>query len=392
MEAEAMSYVQSEPNVIAFNEFLTWIYLQQKKFNMAFVQAKAIDNRMRLSGYGIYDIGIMAYEHKDYKAAMKIFEYLCGKYPMKGVYPMAKNMLVKTKEEDVKNTYPVDMGKIESLISEYQQVIEEIGQKDASEAVQSMAKLYAFYKGEHGKAIGILENMVKEPGLQPKFVAETKLIIGDIYLLKNEPWESTLLYSQVEKSEKGKELGHLSKLKNARLSYFTGNFELAKSHLDILKLATSREIANDAMELSLFIQDNLDLDTTDVHLKAFAEAEFAEYQNIFGEALSKYRQLYDKLEESHSLKDELLMKIAILSGKIARYDEKEKALLSLLENHGDDILADDANFFLAKLYEENLNEMDKAMEHYRKQMTDFPGSIYVVEARKRFRALRGDKL
>jgi hypothetical protein len=35
------------------------------------------------------------------------------------------------------------------------------------------------------------------------------------------------------------------------------DFELAQAHLDILKLATSREIANDAMELSLLITDNL---------------------------------------------------------------------------------------------------------------------------------------
>ena len=52
-----------------------------------------------------------------------------------------------------------------------------------------------------------------------KLKARAKLDLGDIYLLKGEPWESTLLYSQVEKDMKEDPLGHEAKLRNAKLSY-----------------------------------------------------------------------------------------------------------------------------------------------------------------------------
>src|SRR5690606_8145510 len=93
------------------------------------------------------------------------------------------------------------------------------------------------------------------------FIDRCKLDMGDIYLLKGEPWEATLLYSQVEKSQKEELLGYEAKLRNARLHYYKGDFELSKDVLDILKQATSREIANDAGALSLLIMDNTGLDS-----------------------------------------------------------------------------------------------------------------------------------
>ena len=49
-------------------------------------------------------------------------------------------------------------------------------------------------------------------------------------------------YSQVEKAQKDAPLGYEAKLRNARLSYFNGDFKLAEAHLDIFwKEATSRE-------------------------------------------------------------------------------------------------------------------------------------------------------
>ncbi len=61
-----------------------------------------------------------------------------------------------------------------------------------------------------------------------------------------------------------------------------------------------------------------------------------------------------------------------------------------MKEYSEDILADDANFMIAKLYEDNFKNKEKAMEYYQKLLTDFQGSIYSAESRKRFRALRGD--
>ncbi|MFZ4549479.1 MAG: tetratricopeptide repeat protein, partial [Bacteroidales bacterium] len=55
-----------------------------------------------------------------------------------------------------------------------------------------------------------------------------------------------------------------------------------------------------------------------------------------------------------------------------------------------DLLADDALYNLAGLFENQLNDKAKAMQLYEKILTQYPGSLYVVDARKRFRSLRND--
>src|SRR5690606_28607822 len=103
--------------------------------------------------------------------------------------------------------------------------------------------------------------IVANPRASLQLKSKAKLDLGDIYLLKGEPWESTLLYSQVEKQQKESPLAYEAKLKNAKLSYFKGDFRLAQDHLNILKEATTREIANDALDLSMRIKENLAYDS-----------------------------------------------------------------------------------------------------------------------------------
>jgi TolA-binding protein len=55
-------------------------------------------------------------------------------------------------------------------------------------------------------------------------------------------------------------------------------------------------------------------------------------------------------------------------------------------------LGDDALFSLASLEESYLKDNEKAKQHYQELLTKYPGSLYTVEARKRFRKLRGDNL
>ncbi|MCK5206680.1 MAG: tetratricopeptide repeat protein, partial [Cyclobacteriaceae bacterium] len=56
------------------------------------------------------------------------------------------------------------------------------------------------------------------------------------------------------------------------------------------------------------------------------------------------------------------------------------------------ILGDDALFLIGTIYEDQLNEKEKAKEIYQSFLTRYPGSNKAAEARKRFRTLRGDFL
>ena len=220
---------------------------------------------------------------------------------------------------------------------------------------------------------------------------KAKIDLGDIYLLKGEHWESTLLYSQVEKDMVEDPLGHEAKLKNAKLSYYKGDFELAQAHLDVLKLATSREISNDAMELSIMIQDNIGLDSTTDAMVEYAAIDLLLFQNKTAEALAKTDAMMLKFP-NHSLTDELYWLKAKILLKIGDYKEAVLALEKIETLYPDDILGDNALFTLGTIYEERLKDAAKAMEVYQKFLLKYPASIYTVEARKRFRLLRGDKM
>ncbi len=390
IEPILMNKVQGGGDQIVFTEMLAWYYLQRKAFYKAFIQAKSVDKRKNQGGYAIQDIGELAHENKNYKDAIRIFEYLVENYKNEPIYWLARNSLLHTKEDQIKNSFPVELEKIKSLVGDYRALLQESGlTHETLASAMNLAMLQAFYLQELDLAFELLDQVIKLSGVPRETLAQAKLNSGDILVLKNEWWDASLLYSQVEKAEKERNLGHLAKLKNAKLSYYRGDFDLAKEHLDILKLATSREIANDAMDLSLLIQDNLGLDTTTLAMEEFAQADLLVFQQRYTEALKQYDNML-QLHEGHSLTDDILWEKANVLHKLGRFQEAVPLLERVLNEFSEDIHGDDANFLLGKIYENNLQNKEKAMDYYKNQLLLFPGSIHNEEARKRFRLLRGD--
>lgn len=392
LEMLIYQYLQKNPNRVAYNQMLVWLYLQQKEFYKAFTQAKAIDRRLKAEGREIMSIGDLSYNNEAYEDAVKIYSHLVDKYPNSGfVYIHSKNMLIKSKEQLVKQTYPVDIAAIRSLVKDYTQIIEEFGiRNNTAEPMMGMSRLYAFYLNEPDTAVSILNKLLEQPRIPRRYTDQAKLDLGDIYILKGEPWESALLYAQVEKSQKDKLLGHEAKLRSAKLSYYKGDFNLAKGHLDVLKLATSREIANDAMNLSLLIQDNLELDTSKAALQDYAQVDLLKFKGAYPKALQEYDKLLEKYK-GHTLTDEILWEKSNILYKLGEFEKATESLELLLEKYSDDILGDDANFLAASIYEENLGQKEKAKQMYIDHLLKYPDSIFVTEARKRARRLRGDR-
>ena len=387
--------VQQSPDNPLYNELLIWVQLQQKNFYGAFMQARALDRRNRSEGDRIMEVADIALENRDYENALKMYDYVVDKYPRTQNYAVARRNKISAREQLVKNRFPVDQKEIATLISDYQEFIDESRQSPVGlnittlEAMRSQANLYAFYENEKSAAIDILKQVADHPKASDELRAQCKLDMGDIYLLLNEPWESTLLYAQVEKANKEEPVGYEAKLRNGKLSYYRGDFELAQGHLDVLKEATTREIANDAMNLSLLIQNNTAFDTTGSAMKSYAEVELLLFQNRPQEALDRLDSML-KIYPQHPLTDEIHWLEAKVNMRSGMFEQSINNLNSILETYPQDILGDDALFMKGKIYEEQLEDNKKAMEIYTKFLTEYPGSIYVADVRKRFRNLRGD--
>jgi predicted Zn-dependent protease len=383
--------VQQQPDVDVYSDLLIWVTLQQKNFYASFIQARAYDKRYKKDGEKTMEVARVALDNDDVLNAAKIYRYIIREYPNSPNYLIARLGLIQTRETQIKNSYPVNRDSVRSLISEYKKFIAQYPDNTNSmEATRSEALLFAKYLDEKDSAVQILNKLISNVKSSQYLKAKSKLDLGDIYLTKGESWESTLLYSQVEKTQKESIIGYEAKLKNAKLFYYKGNFKLAQEHLDILKEATTREIANDAMDLSMRIKENIALDSAGEALKEYANIELLLYQNKTDEALERIQILKKNGQSNQTILDDVYWLEANIKMKRGQFDEAIVLLQKILTEFSEDIFADDAYFLQGEIYERQLINKTKAMEIYREFLNKFPGSVYAAEARKRFRELRGD--
>ncbi|AMJ67638.1 tetratricopeptide repeat protein [Hymenobacter sp. PAMC 26628] len=392
LEKQLLSAVQQHPEQAAYAELLLWLQVQRHDFVGALMQARALDRRGHTQGSRVLEVASIAQQNKDFESALAGYDYVLKEYRTGPLYNVARQGRLSAREDQVRSTYPVDQAQVRALATEYEQLLAELGQApEAAQVRRRLADLYAFQLGDQAKAMGLLQAVVDQPQAPTGLVDEAKLTLGDLYLLRAEPWEATLLYSQVEKTEHDSPLGYEAKLRNARLSYFAGDFKLAQSHLDILKEATTREIANDAMQLSLLIATNTVEDTLGLALKDYAAAEQLVFQNKLPAAVAGLDALLAKYP-GHSLADNAYYLKAQLQRRMGDFPAATATLGRLLAGPANGVLSDDALFLLARIQEEDLKDRPKAQALYEQVLTKYPGSIYVAEARKRFRKLRGDSV
>ena len=392
LERMLFDMVQTNPDNEVYAEMLIWVSLQQKNFYGAFIQARAVDKRLQLGGGKVLNVGVIALNNDDYDNAIMIFDYLVQNYKETNIGIQAQLYGIRARERRVKTKYPVDLLEVENLILEYDRFINSFPQNySTNQASLNKAKLYAHYLDNNDSAIKIINELIRQPRLNRNLLAQAKLDLADIYILDDQPWESALLYAQVDKTMKESPLGYEAKLKNAKLAYYRGEFELAQSLLDILKMATSREIANDALALSIFIQSNTALDTSTVAMEKYADIELLMYQNKIDAALEDIDLMLEEFE-GHELTDDLLyLKSSILKEK-GEILEATIVLYLIAKDYSEGLLGASAYYELGTLYEDYLMDEDKALEIYTDFLKKYPGSIYTADARKRLRILRGDPI
>lgn len=422
LELILLSRVQQFPNKEVYSDLLIWVNLQQKNFYGAFVQARAYDRKFRKDYSKTLEIAQISLNNQDFENADRSFSYVIREFSNTDNYIPARLGRIQAKEAKIKSKFPVQPDSLREIINEYQSfAVSYPDNASSNEAVLSQALIHAYYMDEKDSAISKLNQLISGPRVSNQLKARAKLDLGDIYLLKEEPWEATLLYSQVEKTQKDAPLGYDAKLKNARLSYFKGEFQLAMEHLDVLKAATSREISNDAMELSIRIFENITYDSAGTDLKEYASIELLLIQNKVDEALNKLEQFKEvktvwmdrkqaaalRLEpiqvsgdsvqvqqsrvfDNDRIITDVLWLEANLRLKRAEYQASISLLQQILDKYSADVLADDSYFLQGEIYDQHLSDKDKAMEIYRDFLDRYAGSVYAAEARKRYRMLRGD--
>lgn len=396
LEQALMTRVQKSPDDDIYAQMLVWMLVKQNRFDAALIHVKALDKRNREDGSRVMILARTALENFQYKTAVEAFGYVAEKGRDNYYYTEAVIGKLKSMKTQIINT-SYQPESINQLTLAYQAALNEFGnQRSAWELAKDLAHVKAFYEsrfrpGASNEAVQILEEALNYPGLDERDLAAIKMELADIYVLTGKIWDASLLYGQVEKRFKYDEIGFQAKLNNAKVFYYSGDFGWAEAQLDVLKGSTSKLIANDAMELASFISENTGLDTTTEALATFAHAELYLAQHKYDSA-SYLFTLIERNFPGHELADNIQFMRAQIADAQGDYTTAAELYSKVADDYPNDILADNALMEAGLIHEQRLNQSQEAMLIYERILTDYPSSLFVVEARKRFRQLRGDQI
>ncbi len=375
---------QQNPDIL-YNDLLSWLFIQQKEYKKAFTQEKAIYKRIGEDLSGITDLAYIAIADEDYDSGREIVNYIIDNSFTQQNKLQGNQILMKM---EVKTAEPKEYPEVEK---KFEDLLNEFGRTRETYLLQiDYNHFLAFKNNKKELAIENLKVLAKQQ-LNSYQEARVKMELADILVFDEKFNEALIYYSQIQKKVQSDVLAQEARFKVARTSYFKGDFEWAQVQLDVLKKSTSQLMANDAMQLSLLIRDNSLEDSTQTALKKYARADLMEFQDKDAEAIGVLEDILTK-NKGEKIEDEALLKQGEIYEKRGEYVKAEANYLKIIEFYNDDILADDAHYRLAKIYEEKLNQPEKAKKQYEEIIFHFADSIYFVDSRKKYRALRGDAI
>lgn len=369
---------------IYWNQFLSWLYINLKEYNKAFIQEKSIYKRNPESFDDIIQLAQICVNEKETETAQAIFEFVLQNTTDESTILNAQYFLLKNEIETAKpETYSVIQTKFETLLSQF-------GNSPYAIDLRILAAHFkAFYLNDFEKAKALLEATMEMP-INIRQKAKVKMELADVFVFNEKFNQAIIYYAQIQNDLPNDEFSHEASMRMAKTSFFKKDFNWAKKQAGELKQASTQLIANDAVELFLLISDNSAEDSLQVALQDFSKADLLEYQNKPKDALEAFLQILEK-HKGQSIEAGTLYKVGKNYEKLGNFAKAIGYYQNILDNHKDGIYIDEALFYSAEIYKNQLNDLEKAKNLYEKVVLEHPDSIYFTEARKQYRQLRGDK-
>ena len=368
--------IQQFPDDPDLVELLISAYIFDNQWDKAWIQRRALDMRLKNEqGKRLLEFASYIFQSQQWSLASKIFDYLIKTYPGSNQKSRWQQMSIAAREQIVVGKEKPEIQEVKNLISAYQKLRSDRG--DLSISLSSYwqeAKLYAYHLKQLDSAVLVLTKGILLSENDINLQAQMKLELGDILTFKEKKYDALIQYAQVEKQVKDSPLAYEAKIKTAKLYFYTGDFELAKELADILKQGTQREIANDALELSLLIEDNTGIDSLEVGLKQYANIRFMYDQKRWADGDSLLAR-FDIQNKQESLQDDILYLRATRARQKGDKFAAKEIYWDIYKKFPDDIYGDDALFYFLTLSDPLITEP------FLMFLKKYPSSLYASDVR-----------
>ena len=389
--------IQASPNNIVYIELLAWFYMLNNDYENAYTQIKALDKKLNKNGEKLLELGNTALNNQDFIVAIKCYEDVVSKSNSLEFKFEAKNKKLLALKSKILYGNKIIPKELKELKANYLLILSQLNNSKnvynnnfrKYNLLLDLSDIEAFYLSDVSSAKEHLNIAIQIPRLKEKQKANAKLKLADILVLEDNIWEASLMYLQIEKQFKDDQLGHLAKFKNAQVYYFSGEYDWCQAQLKVLKASTSKLIANDALELSVLITDNYNMDTSEVAMKLFSYADMLSFQQQFIKANTLYDSILNNFK-NHSLNDEIIFRKAKIDLKQHNYQKAIAHFKFLVDKYPNSILLDNSLFLIASIYQEKIKDFDQAKKYFKTILFEHKGSLYAAESRKRFRKLAGN--
>lgn len=370
---------QQKPQLSNLQVLKVWLWSELGEHDKAVRELIQIDQKNEAGGKQVVGFAYNLENKGLFEYALPIYEYILGYGEENYFYNESKWKSLALKYRMLSDKSSLDDKK--KLLAQYRAYIETGKAQHNPMLLSQYADLLIDVDKDYSAGITYLETSINNGSENPYAQAELKFKLADYYIYTNKVWDAVLLYTQVDKDFKEDPIGEQARFRNARLTYFIGDFEWAQAQLKILKSATSELIANDALNLSVLITENsTPEDSTHALLTAFAKADFLAYVKDYDQS----NNILDSLFASHQ-DDAIVDDILMLQSKNAlardQVDDAIEYLQKIVDQYNEDVLADDALFQLAQIYKLNKKDLKQAKAYFEQLIMQFPNSTYVQDAR-----------
>lgn len=384
--------VEENPLNVALRELLAWLYMKIDNYEDAYDVYRALDRLNQTNGETIYRFGQKAADADQFEVAATAFQSILDRYPDAGVAPRARRALGNTyrrwaeTDSDFFPSTPDSSSRYDAARSNYQTFLDEYPTHEKYAAVRArLGSLQLDVYRNVDEAQKTLETVVSDHPKSPA-ANQARYDLGRIALLKGDVARARVLFSRLAERLRTGDLANQARLELARLHYYEGSFDAARTQAEATSANTSTDVSNDAIELRIRIQENMGPDSMNTPLRWYAESELMRRRHQYEDATARLDSLLEQYGQ-HSLADDARFQkaeMALIQKDTTRATELYREVHA---THPRSPYADRSLFRLGRLYELT-NHSEEAMERYDQLLTEYPTSLRASDARTRLRTLR----